>query len=636
MKLTVNTTAQQMQRAQEALLTKEEKNKLGIRIISAMMSCVFLMVGMLYEYLFPTQETVSGVVLLAGALTAGFPIFKGALQGFLMKQSSCVMEQLVAIALLASMAMGDFKTAILIPIIVSFVHFLEERSILGAQSAIDGLKTLQAKEALLITSEGEELVKSETLEVGDLIKIKPGDMLPVDGEVVEGQSSLDQSSLTGEALPVDVAEGARVFSGTVNLQGYLIIRVTKKVEDTSLSRILEVMKEAEQSRTPVMRLIEQYMAYYLPAVIVLAVAVLFITGDMSRVIAVIIVSCPCAQVLVSSTAMISSLSTASRNGVLIKNSSFLEVLGNIKTIIFDKTGTLTKGNLNVTEIRSLGEYSEAFVLEVAASAAQGSNHPVSRAIVRAAEGLELLKAESIQESMGLGVTAVTSKGTILLGKRFWLEALGLKPGKEPEHNGTIVWAVLDNIVIGYILLEDCLRAEAAAAVKEIRKLGVERAVLVTGDRKQTAASIRDYLALDDVYAECLPQDKLTIVEKEQEGDKSVMVIGDGVNDAPALVKADVGIAMGAMGSDIAIKSSDIAFMGNDLTKLSFVISLSRKTKRIIYENMAIAAISSMVMLLLASIGIISPIAGTLLHNIGTFLVLFNSARLLRFKVKQEE
>jgi Zn2+/Cd2+-exporting ATPase len=635
LKLSLNTAVQQIQKEQEVLLTKEEKNKLGIRIISILTSCAFLMVGTVYDILFPTQETISGIVLLAGALIAGFPIFKDAVIGFLMKKSNCIMEQLVFIALLASLAKGDFKTAILIPIIISFVHFLEERSILGAQSAIDGLKTLQAKEAFLVTPEGEKFVKAESLEIGDIIKIRPGDMLPVDGEIMEGKSSIDQSSLTGESLPVDVEEGSIVYSGTVNLQGYFLLKVTKKVDETSLSKILEVMKEAEQSRTPTMRLIEKYMAYYLPAVIILALAVLFVTGDMNRVIAVLIVSCPCAQVLVSSTAMISSLSTASRNGVLIKNSSFLERLGNIKTVIFDKTGTLTMGNLNVTRVQSLGGQSEEFLLKAAASAAQGSGHPVSKAITKAAETLELLKPVSIEESMGLGVSAVTSIGTILLGKRVWLGSLGVRLPEEPQYDGTIVWVALEGEIIGYIFLADCLREEAQKAIEEIRNLGIKRTVLVTGDRKQVASLIRESLAMDDVYAECLPQDKLSIVEKEQEGNNTVMVIGDGVNDAPALVKADVGIAMGAMGSDIAIKSADIAFMGNDLTKLSFVISLSRQTKKIIYENMGIALTSSVIMLTLASAGILSPIAGTFLHNIGTFMVLFNSARLLRFKENQE-
>ncbi len=346
----VRSTGQQLQEALEPILTKEEKLRIMLRLGSALLAGCLLLTGKVYEYFFPDQEVVYGFVLLLGALIAGFPIFKVGIQGFLSKETKGILEQLVSLALLGAIAKGDYSTAILIPLLMSIAHFLEERSILGARAAIEGLKTLQARDASLITEDGERTIPSEQLKPGDTIIIRPGDMFPVDGCVTKGISSVDQSSMTGETLPIDVQKGDQVFAGTVNIQGLLEVQVAKEVEETSLSKIVELLKEAEASKTPTMRFIERYTIYYLPLVLLIATISFFMTQDITRVIAILVVSCPCAQILVSSTAMVSSLAVSSRNGILIKNSSFLESLGDINTVIFDKTGTLTKGDLNVTGI----------------------------------------------------------------------------------------------------------------------------------------------------------------------------------------------------------------------------------------------------------------------------------------------
>lgn len=457
-------------------------------------------------------------------------------------------------------------------------------------------------------------------------------MIPIDGEIVEGRSSVDQSSLTGETVPADVGRGDKVYAGTVNIQGLLAVCVKKKINETSLSKIVELLKQAEQSRTSTMRIMEQYSAYYLPLIVIIAVGVLFTTQDMNRVIAILVVSCPCAQILVSSTAMVASLAVSSRNGILLKNAAFLEVLGDVKTVVFDKTGTLSVGHLDVTDIKAVEGTEAEEVLLTAAAAAWTSNHPVSRAIIRAAGEGAFEKSEGGRESAGLGVEAKTSKGLVLLGKRTWLEARGLKLPCEPDHHGPVVWIGCNGKILGCVLLSDCLRPDAKEAVQAIRELGIERAILVTGDREASARVIKEALSLDEVFSECLPSDKLDIVKKEMDGNVPTMVVGDGINDALALVKADVGIAMGAMGSDIAVQSADIALMGNELEKIPFVLRLSRKTKTVIYQNMAIAAVSSAVMLLLAGVGIITPVLGSFMHNIGAFMVLMNSARLLKFDV----
>ncbi|MCK4257832.1 MAG: cadmium-translocating P-type ATPase [Halanaerobiales bacterium] len=638
MGVSIHTAGEQLQLSLEPVMTKEERLHLSLRIGSALLAGVFYLTGKLYIWLFPDHEGIAGIILFLGAIIAGFSILKSGFEGFFARKSTCITEQLVSLAILAAVAKGDYETAILIPILMSVAHILEERSILGGRAAIEGLKTLQVKEACLITPEGEKVVPSKNLTVGDRIIVRAGEMFSVDGKIIKGKSSVDQSSMTGETIPIDVKKGDQVFAGTVNIQGLLEVEVIKEVEETSLSKIVDLLKDAENSRTPIMRRIEKYISYYQPAILLIAACTLFMTKDMNRVIAVLVVSCPCAQILASSTAMISSLAVSTRNGILIKNSTFLEVLGAIKTIVFDKTGTLTEGHLDVLEVNPVEGVDEGELLAAAVMVAQGSTHPVSRAIVRVATDLVLeevfkevvREVAVVEESAGMGVSADTPQGKVILGNRSWLESLGIVVPFEVNHYGQIVWVARASQVLGCILMADKLRSDAKETIEEIRGLGIERTVLLTGDREQVAKTIGQELDLDQIYSECLPSEKLSIVEEEMKNGSKVMVVGDGVNDALALATSDVGIAMGAMGSDIAVKSADMALMTNNLQRLPFIIKLSRKTNQIIHQNLILASISSITMIILASMGIISPMVGAFFHNIGGFMVLLNSARLLRF------
>lgn len=626
----IKTAAKQAEINTESVLTHEEQKKITIQIGSVLFAGGLLLAGKIHQWLLPGYDSIAGIIMFIGAVFAGFAVFRKAVKGFLERDSKYIMEQLVSLALLASIAKGDYQTAILIPLILAIVHFFEERSILGAKSAIEGLKTLQAKEACLVSSNGEVTIESEKLEPGDIIRVRPGEMIPIDGEIIHGDSSVNQSSLTGETIPIDVSKGDTVYAGTINIHGILEIKIAKKINETSLSKIVELLKKTEQSKTSTMRIIERYSSYYLPLVVMIAIGVLFVTQDMNRVIAVLVVGCPCAQILVSSTAMVAALAVSSRNGILLKNSKFLEVLGDIKTVIFDKTGTLTVGHLDVIEVKPVDRISKSELLSTAASVAWASNHPASKAIMRFSNDLSFEKVSNIEESAGLGITAYSSKGKILMGKREWFETKGLALPAESVHFGSVVWVACNDIVLGYILLADYLRNDAQDALLSIRSLGIERVILVTGDRKESTEEVISKLSLDEVFAGCMPSDKLEIVEKEKEENNITMVVGDGINDALALSKADVGVAMGAMGSDIAVQSADIALMGNELEKLSFIIRLSRKTKSIIYQNIVIASTTSAIMLLFAGIGLITPLMGAFFHNVGAFMVLINSARLLKY------
>lgn len=635
----IRSSGEMLQNSIEPILTKDEKLKIFWRLGSVLLAGSLLITAQIYRWLFVDQEDIYALILLIGALTVSLPIFKTALQGFFSKEPKFLLEQLLGLALLAALVNGDYIVAILVPILMSLAHFLEERSILGARAAIDGLKTLQAKSACLLTAEGEKIVPSENLKPGDNIRVRPGDMFPVDGVVTKGRSAVDQSSMTGETIPQDVAIGDTVLAGTINVQGLVEVKVEKGVQNTSLYQIVELLKEAESSKTATMRFIERYTVYYLPLVLIIAALTLFITQDLSRVIAILVVSCPCAQVLVSSSAMISSLAVSSKNGILIKNSAFLESLGSIKTVVFDKTGTLTKGELSVAQIVPTDNLDQEEILRKALIAAKGSKHPITRAICRLVsnEELALIEEADIEEKAGLGVIASFQGEKLYLGKRDWMASLGLSLPPDVEDPVSTVWLAKNNQLLGYFKLSDAIRGSARKAINQLRMLGIKRMILLTGDRKPVGQHIKDELELDAVFAERLPQEKLDLVNLERNnGQIPTMVVGDGVNDALALAQADVGIAMGAMGSDIAVKSADIALMGNDLEKLSFLLKLASMTKRVIYENMGIAALSSVIMIAFAAAGFIPPLLGALLHNVGALLVLLNSARILNFQESNEE
>jgi Cd2+/Zn2+-exporting ATPase/Cu+-exporting ATPase len=437
--------------------------------------------------------------------------------------------------------------------------------------------------------------------------------------------------MTGEAAAEEVAPGSRVFAGTLNLSGLLQVEVTDLAEATVLGRIVELLRTAEQAKAPIVRLIEQYTQYYLPAVLLVAAAVLAFTQDLTRAITILVVSCPCALVLASPSAMTAALAVASRLGVLIKSPRFLERLGDIDTLILDKTGTVTMGRLEVVAVRSVDAHAADEVLRMAAVCAVGSRHPVSQAILAAAGGVKAGEADVIDESPGRGVTARRNGTEVRLGSAAWLRESGLDPPEAPLHAGPVVWVAQDRQVLGCVLLADRPRPGSRNAIAAVRRLGVTRTLLMTGDRADVAEPIAQELGVDACLAGCLPEAKLAAVEREKTDGRRVMVVGDGVNDALALSCADIGVAMGAMGSDVAVKSADVALMGTDLGRLPQMIRLARETRAVINQNVLFAIGGSLAVMTLAGLGLIRPVVGAVVQNIGTFAVVMNSARLLRFE-----
>jgi Cd2+/Zn2+-exporting ATPase/Cu+-exporting ATPase len=547
------------------------------------------------------------------------------------------MDRLVAIAVIASISIGQYEIAILVPLLFALGHFLEERSVLGAQAAIEGLRKLRAREATLILSDGsEQSVAVESLKIGDEVLVRPGDVIPADGTVVRGQSAIDQSAVTGETVPEDVSPGDAVYAGTINVSGLIRVQVTHTGEATAIGKVLDTLREAERSKAPIMQVLERYAGYYMPFVLLIALATVLLTRDVNRAVALLVVACPCAIVLAGSTAMVASLAVASRLGILIKNTRFLEVLGDVKTVILDKTGTVTLGQLDVVGVHLIGTVSEQDLMSCAAACAYGSRHPISRAVAREchAEGIPACEEIDFTEHPGKGMEVQLDGSSLKLGSASWLKVGAKDQSAIHDHVGPVVWAKRDNQLLGAILLADRPRPEAREALDSLRAMGVRRIVLLTGDRQEVACEMAAYLGVDDYRAEMLPTAKLAVVEQEASSGQRVLVVGDGVNDAPALARADVGVAMGAMGSDIAIQSADIALMSNDIRRIGTAIRLARVTRHAITINIAIGIGSALLMITLASAGYVGAVWGALLHNISAAIVLINSARILRTDLDQ--
>lgn len=627
-----NTAVHLLEDSQGADLTRREKRKLSVEITTAMIALVCLVTGLLYKGIFPEQTAVAGLIYSVGVLVEGLPLLATAIRGFLQRDVTNAMEILVSIAVLACYITGQHELAILIPVVLSVVHFLEERSIMGGRDAIEGLKQMQATDAVLETEDGEVTVEVQALKRGDIIIVRPGMGLPIDGTVIWGNSNIDQKSLTGEPLPAAVTVGDTVYAGTTNLDGMIKVRVEKEYQDTSFTKIVSLLEEAQSITVPEIRIVDRFMHYYIPLALIVAALTALLSRNISNAIAVLVVSCPCGHMLVSSAPMIAALAVSTKRGILIKNAKFVEQLTNITTVIFDKTGTITRGELSISGFYLQEAQSREELFARDGCVACSSMHPISRSLMKTLEGEGIPYEEGVQvrETAGKGLTGTRGGEEILFGSRHWIESLGYQP-EDPHMDtggGPANWVVYNGRVLGCLMFDDSVRPEAEEVVSRLHEDGMEQTVLLTGDREFAARKVQRQTGIDQVYFHLLPEEKLEHVKRLRQ-DAHVLAVGDGINDALALAEADVGIAMGAMGSDVAIQSADIAPMNNDLNNIPFVMSLARSTKSIMYQNIGIAFSVSLIMMILAAVGVIPALAGAFLHNIGAFVILINSSRILR-------
>lgn len=576
------------------------------------------------------------LLAMAAAILLGGPIVWHAIKSLIKKETH--MDELVALAILAAFATGDYITAGFVAFFMLLSELIESRTALGARASIESLIKLTPTKANLIDADGEREIRVSSLKPGNRVRVRPGDNIPADGEVIEGLSSVNEATITGESLPVDKVPGMEVFAGTNNLTGVLDITVTKAGKDTTLGKVQSLIMQAEQTKIPIMRIIDRYVQWYTPTILMIAGIVLFFTRDIDRSITILVISCPCALILATPTAMVAAISASARLGILIKNVADLEVAGKITAMVFDKTGTVTTGRLYVTKLTPAEGVEPAELLTNAASAEQMSKHPAARALSEVAKEahLSLVSPENFRETPGKGVMATVNSATILVGRDTFLKENNIDisnvsdPALHEEQGFSTLYVARDSKCIGWIGMQDKTRPEAQRAVRELFDIGIKKVTMLTGDRDEVAARVASELACTDYKAHCLPQDKLAIVEKIKKDGHTVVVVGDGINDAPALAAGDLGIAMGAAGSDVAINSASIALMSDDLKRLPYLIRLSKKTGNVIYQNLGFGIFFIILGIAAGTAGLLLAGYAAFAHFIGSWVIIFNSFRLNRY------
>jgi Cd2+/Zn2+-exporting ATPase len=569
-------------------------------------------------------------------ILGGYPILKSAIKTLLIPDLN--VDTLVSIAAISATSVGAYREAATVIFIMLLGEFLEGLTVVKARKAIASLIQLSPKAAWIRRGDKEVQVPIEEVKAKEVVIVKPGERIPVDGKIISGCGFINQSMLTGESIPIEKGIGDRVYCGTINESGSFEIEATQVAEDTKLAQIKRLILEAQAEKSPTQRVMDRFARYFIPAILLIALAAFIITGEAVRAITILIVACPCALVLGTPTAVVAAIGNAARQGILIKGGVFLEEMGRVKTLLMDKTGTLTHGRPKVVGMRSFDGLDEKEILYWAAIAEKRSEHPLARAIIEKAKetGLDIPHPVSFENFRGKGVKAKWDSRTIMVGRSEFLveegieipdSANGLLRLKESEGMTSLL-VTLDGGLLGIISIADTLRKGAKVAIDKIRQEGVSEIWMLTGDSAEIAHRIGRELGIS-CEAKLLPEEKVMKVKDWRKKGRVVAMVGDGVNDAPALAAADIGIAMGAVGTDVAIETADIALMTDELEKIPMVIRLSRKALRVIKENLVFAIVFNTVLVLLSAQGWVTMILGAIMHQVSSLLVILNSMRLLR-------
>ncbi len=613
-------------------LTLRERQRISLRLGAGLIGIGLLGLGTLLIRLEPDQWQIGELCKGLAAAVVGIPTLISGVRGIVTGDTRRATDQLVAIAVLAAASQGQFATATFIPLLLELGRLFEERSSLGARAAIDGIRALGARDAGRWRNGVEERVDPNDLRPGDEILVRPGERIAVDGTVLEGRAAVDQSAITGESMHEDVGPGSPVFAGTLAIDGLLKVLVRGAGADTVLGRVVQLLAEVEHTTVPILRLFERRAGVWLPLVLTIAATTLFFTNNLSRAIAVLVVATPTALVVAGPAAVVAAMTIATRLRILIKSADFLERASEVDTLILDKTGTVTVGAPVVTHIRLVDAVSDDAVLAVAAACGFGSLHPVSRAVVAEAlaRGIVSKPPQNLQERPGLGVVATVDGQAAILGRRMLLSELGVDTGPTEAEDVSQVWVGYGGRCLGCIVLRDQPRREAREALAAMRNLGISRLILLTGDKIAAAQEVGQALGIDHVIAEVLPAQKLEVVRAEQAAGRVVMMVGDGVNDAPALKGADVGVAVGAELNEVALGGADVALLGTDLGRLPSLIGLADLTRSVIGQSVWLAFGLSVVLIVLAATGVLTPVTGALMQSAAVLAVVANSARILKF------
>ena len=610
--------------------------------IFTLVSSILLAIAVLYQvsglFIDAAPEAYADRIYLAAALVGSSFIWYSAVQGI--REGDFTADIPVSLATAAAIAIGQYPAAAVVAVLLLLGGLLEELVAARADRALDALARL-LPDRVTVRRDGKDLFLSpDEVVVGDLLIVRSGERIAVDGEVLFGAAAINQSAITGESVPAEKQAGDTVFAGTLNENGAIEVLATRVGTETTLGQIRRLVADAQEEKAPVERVLDRYAKLYTPAAIILGLLLWWWSGNVLQAITMLIVFCPCVIVLATPTALVASIGNAALRGSLVKKGAAVETLAHVDIVIFDKTGTLTSGELQLADVVPFDDVLETSLLGYAASAEKFSEHPVGRAIVRAAAGREIAVTdpESCELLTGLGVKARTGGHAVLLGRPKLFSDMGITLPK------TVLWEIdaracegmsvivvmIDHAVSGLLVFEDTLREHAQETVAALNQAGI-RTVIVTGDNRETAARIAEATGISEMHAEMMPEEKVGIVKRFQEAGHRVAFVGDGVNDGPALATADVGVAMGNAGTDVAIETADVVLLSDDLLKLPQIIDTSRKALRTIRQNLVFAVGVLLFAVCLTVFNILTPVTGALLHELSSIPVIANSARLIGMK-----
>lgn len=582
---------------------------------------------------------------LASALVGGLPLFFFAAKGLLLHRDLTA-GVMVSTAMIAAIIVGEYSAAAIVVLMMAAGEWLENLTVARANNALRDLAQL-VPPTVTVRRDGHEVeVPLSQVVIGDVVPVRSGERIGVDGVIVQGNGTVNQAAITGESLPVERKEGDPVLAGTLNEVGALDVRVTGVGDETTLGQIVKLVREAQSSPAPAQRLANRYAQYLVPLAFSIAIAVYLLTADIMRSITVLVVICPCSLVLATPTAIVAAIGNAAKRGILVKSGASMERIGRVDVVALDKTGTLTHGLPSLNAIVPLNDMDPQWLLQLGASAERRSEHPLGQALVRAARErrLRLSETMSFEALPGLGIAATVDGHKVIAGSRalmaqrsiVWPAEADARTRDLEEQGCTVIPIAVDGQVEGLLGLVDQPREQAQPTIAELKRLGVAEVIMITGDNPRVAAAIAQRLGVDRYFADVLPQDKLRIIRELQQAGRVVAFVGDGVNDAPALAAADVGIAMGVAGTDVANETAAICLLADEIERVPQVIALSRRAITTIRGNVVFSMSVNLLSVLLGSLGIIGPVFGALMHEFSAVPVIANSARLIGYRMPQRE
>ena len=566
-------------------------------------------------------------------ILCGLPIFKECGEG-LIREFDIKADLLVSIAIIASIIIGEVFAAGEIATIMAIGGFLEEYTVSKTQGRIEELVKMTPQVATRIKNGIEERIPVEKVQVGDMLKVLPGESIPTDGVIVKGETSINQSTLTGESLPVDKKENDEVFSGTTNLYGSFTMKTTKISQESSFQKLIKLVESSEPENSRIVRTADKWATMIVVIAFTLAVLTYLATFEISRSVTILVVFCPCALVLATPTAIMAAIGNLTKYGILVKDGESLEELAKVDELVFDKTGTLTKGTPEVVRIISDNPKE---MMHLLASLESKSEHPLAKSIVKYCSSDNLAEVTDFKMHIGKGISGIINSSKVIAGNKKLLksENIDLKSDKEPQNGEIQIFVAKDSEILGKVELADTVRKNSKRTITKLKGLRV-KTTLLTGDNEKTAQHIAKQVKVRNVISNCLPEDKLEYIKREQTLKHRVAMIGDGINDAPSLKKANVGIAMGDIGSDVSVEAADIALANDNIEDIPHLIGIARKTIRIINMGIGFALALNIIAMALAILGILNPIEGALIHNIGSVIVIIYSSTLVRYKLSRRD